>query len=73
MINPELLISEDARNDAHVSIVVKGSLKLRNWANCDKCMKFSTVNLYTIQFILRCGAILDLICDDLEGSMTLHG
>jgi len=29
------------------------------------------VNLYTIKFIFRCGAILDLTRDDLERSMTL--
>jgi len=34
-------------------------------------MKFSTVNLYPMKFIFRCGAILDLTRDDLERSMTL--
>jgi len=34
-------------------------------------MKFSTVILYIITFIFRCGTILDVICDDLERSAAL--
>jgi len=34
-------------------------------------MKFSTVHLYTIKFIFRCGVISDFTRDDLERSITL--
>ena len=47
------------------------SLKLKYSGNCDKHIKLSTVNLYTIEFIFICGAILDLTRNDLERSMTL--
>jgi len=40
-------------------------------ANCDKSMKISTVVLYIIKFIFRCGAIFYLTRGDLERSMTL--
>ena len=46
------------------------SLKPKYCANCDKSMKLSAVNPYTIKFIFRCGAILDGTRDDLESSMT---
>jgi len=47
------------------------SVKQAYCANCDKSMKFSTVILYITKFIFKCGAILDLTCDDFEKSMIL--
>jgi len=34
-------------------------------------MTFSTVNLFTIKFIFRCGAILGLTREDLDRSLHL--
>jgi len=39
-------------------------------ANCDKRIRFSSGIVYIMKFILRCGAILDLTCDELERSMA---